>query len=187
MDEIEKLVPVNPEEVASGKNPRYRMEDVWPIAVDVLEQLRPHCHRCQIAGSIRRGKDTIGDIEILAIPKTYNWGLFEEGLPEVVNKWKRVKGKLQGDCRNTIRILPCGIKLDLFLVNESNWGYHLAIRTGSAGFSKKKLGWRWRAMGFKGIDGDFTRDGVVIPVREEMDFFRLLEIRWIEPRYREVK
>ena len=185
---MKKLVPVNPEEVANGKKPRYKFEDVLPIAQEILKEIKPHCYRCQIAGSIRRGKDTIGDIEIVLIPKPYEIGLIAFGLPTVLYKWKSERGKLfPGECRYNRRKHPSGISIDFFLVKEHNWGYHLAIRTGSSEFSTKKLGWRWSAMGFKGIDGDFTYDGVVIPVREEMDFFRLLDMRWIEPRYREVK
>jgi DNA polymerase/3'-5' exonuclease PolX len=33
------------------------------IAADVLAQLQPHCERIAIAGSVRRRRPTIGDIE----------------------------------------------------------------------------------------------------------------------------
>lgn len=66
---MEKLLPVNPDEVARGFKPKYRLEDVWPIAQDVVGQLRPHCYRAELAGSVRRGKNLIGDIEVVAIPK----------------------------------------------------------------------------------------------------------------------
>ena len=38
------------------------------IADQVIERLRPHCERVQIAGSIRRGKERVKDIEIVASP-----------------------------------------------------------------------------------------------------------------------
>lgn len=41
------------------------------IADDVLEQIRPHCFRAEIAGSIRRLKPEVKDIEIVAIPKPF--------------------------------------------------------------------------------------------------------------------
>ena len=37
------------------------------IADDVMVRLAPHCHRIQIAGSIRRLKPIVKDIEIVAI------------------------------------------------------------------------------------------------------------------------
>jgi hypothetical protein len=38
--------------------------------------------------------------------------------------------------KHTRRILPCGMKLDVFMVTADTWGLQLAIRTGSAAFSK---------------------------------------------------
>lgn len=181
---MKKLEPENPDEVARGFKPKYKMEDVWPIAQDVVGQLRPHCHRAELAGSVRRGKDLIGDIEIVAIAKPYDTGLLKYGLPEVVDQWERVKGKLMpGKTKYTQRILPSGIKLDLFLVNETNFGYHYAIRTGSAAYSKR-LAQRWVKMGFKGVDGNLTRDGKIVAVPSEREFYRLLDLKWIEPRFR---
>lgn len=37
----------------------------------ILEQMKPFCERCEIAGSIRRGKaDGIKDVEVCVIPRT---------------------------------------------------------------------------------------------------------------------
>jgi len=46
------------------------------IAQIVKSELSPHCERIEIAGSIRRGKPEVKDIEIVAIPKPYDVGLF---------------------------------------------------------------------------------------------------------------
>lgn len=40
------------------------------VAAEMVEALRPYCHRVEVAGSIRRGREWIGDIEIVAIPKS---------------------------------------------------------------------------------------------------------------------
>jgi DNA polymerase/3'-5' exonuclease PolX len=45
-----------------------------PIADRVRDLLAPHCDRIEIAGSIRRQKADVGDIEIVAIPKTVTDG-----------------------------------------------------------------------------------------------------------------
>ena len=43
----------------------------------LLKQLKPHCEKIEIAGSIRRLKQTgIKDVELVAIPKTEKSGLF---------------------------------------------------------------------------------------------------------------
>jgi DNA polymerase/3'-5' exonuclease PolX len=90
------------------------------IATKIKDQLSPHCVRCEIAGSIRREKPTVKDIEIVAIPKHYNVGLFESGIAIVVNRWTKIKGELP--CKYTQRLLPEGIALDLFFATEQNWG-----------------------------------------------------------------
>jgi DNA polymerase/3'-5' exonuclease PolX len=42
---------------------------VLPIAGRIVEALRPYCERIEIAGSLRREKPMVGDIEIVAIPR----------------------------------------------------------------------------------------------------------------------
>ena len=46
--------------------------DACEIAVPVLEQIQPHCEIAQLAGSMRRETPTVGDIEIVCVPKPYN-------------------------------------------------------------------------------------------------------------------
>src|SRR3989344_4737374 len=101
------------------KDKKYPYAEAHAMALDVVEQLRLHCERIEVAGSIRRKKAEIGDIEIVAIPKPYSTGLFEDGLASVVNKWPKAKGELKyGETKYTQRILPSGITLDLFLAEE---------------------------------------------------------------------
>ncbi|NJD23354.1 MAG: hypothetical protein FIA82_11915 [Melioribacter sp.] len=97
-----------------------------------------------IAGSIRREKKESGDIEIVCMPKNILIDdperMFTQTLvrhPEfvkIINSLEKVKGDAEG--KYTQRILPEGIKLDLFTATPDNWGYILAIRTGPEGFSK---------------------------------------------------
>ena len=42
---------------------------VLPIAESLVEKLRPACERIEIAGSLRREKAMVGDIEIVAVPR----------------------------------------------------------------------------------------------------------------------
>jgi DNA polymerase/3'-5' exonuclease PolX len=84
-----------------------KYQEALKIAQETVELLRPHCERIEIAGSIRREKPEPNDIEIVAIPKPYEVGLFESGLAVYVNRWKKVKGELNyGVCRYTQRVLP---------------------------------------------------------------------------------
>jgi len=159
-----------------------KYQEALLIAQDVLAQLRPHCYRCEIAGSIRRKKADVKDIEIVAIPKPFEIGLLESGIATVVNRWEKVKGSLP--CKYTQRILPEGIKLDLFFAKENNWGLIYAIRTGSAEYSHRILGGSWVKCGFKSVDGYLTKDGIQIPVYEEEDLFKLIDVPYVKPEYR---
>jgi DNA polymerase/3'-5' exonuclease PolX len=152
------------------------------IAEAVKEQLAPFCHRIEIAGSIRRKKPEVNDIEIVAIPLPYNTGLFESGVASIINQWQKVKGELP--CKYTQRMLPDGIKLDVFFAERDNWGLIYAIRTGSADFSHNVLAKRWVRMGYHSIDGYLNHKGVRIYVREEAELFERLGLKWVEPEER---
>jgi len=154
------------------------------IAQRHMAEMAPHCERIAIAGSIRRRKAFVNDIEIVAIPKPYETGLFSSGLAAVVDWWEKVRGDLL--CRYTSRKLPEGIELDLFFATKTNWGLIFAIRTGSADYSHHVLATGWSLNGYKSQDG-LLRDsgGFIVPVPEEEDLFRLAGVRWIRPDLRE--
>jgi len=160
-----------------------KYEEALKIAENVKQQLAPHCERIEIAGSIRRKKPEVKDIEIVVIPKPYDVGLFENGITPIVNQWEKVKGELP--CKYTQRILPEGIKLDLFFAEHDNWGNTFAIRTGSADFSHKWLASEWVSQGYKSEGGHLYKDGERIAIREEEDLFKLLHIPYVEPEGRE--
>lgn len=169
----------------SSQEKRYPYAEAYEIALSVLEELKPHCIRIEIAGSLRRKKDDCGDVEIAAIPKPYSTGLLESGIATIVNKWKKVKGELEfGKTKYTQRILPEGIKLDLFIANEENWGLIFAMRTGPAEYSHKVLANGWVRQGFKSQDGYLYRNGEKYEVREEEDLFKLIGIPYVNPEDR---
>lgn len=169
----------------------------WPLthAQDIADRVRnellPFCDRCEIAGSIRRRKERVKDIEIVCIPQQIieqvPSGLFKEfglhpGFVDTVNRWPKVKGEPWG--RYTQRLLPEGIALDLFMATPDNWGVIFAIRTGSAEFSYRVLATAWVRAGYRSEGGVLMRNGAPTFVREERDLFELLGIPWVEPEAR---
>lgn len=152
------------------------------IALKLKDLLAPHCERIEIAGSIRRRKPEVKDIELVAIPKPYDVGLFESGIATVINQWKKVKGELP--CKYTQRLLPEGIKLDLFFADENNWGLIYAIRTGSAEYSHKVLANKWVSMGYKSIEGHLYHNEKKVSIREEKELFDILGIPFLKPEFR---
>ena len=153
------------------------------IAERVKAELASHCERIEIAGSIRREKPEVGDIEIVAVPKPYDVGLFESGIATIVSRWPKVKGELP--CKYTQRVLPEGINLDLFFATPDNWGVIYAIRTGSAEYSHRVLAAGWCRKGYRS-EGGVLIDGKgrEVHVREERDLFTLIGVPWTEPRRR---
>ncbi len=151
-------------------------KEAYKIAERVKKQLEPYCDRISIAGSLRREKAEVKDIEIVAIPNDR----FQLGL--IVNKWMKVRGEVSG--KYTQRILPDGIKLDLFFATKKNWGLIFAIRTGSAEYSHKVLGIGWVKAGYKSKEGTLHKDNKPIEVREEIDLFNLIGVEYAEPKQR---
>jgi DNA polymerase/3'-5' exonuclease PolX len=147
-------------------------DDALPIAQDVVRQLAPHCERIEIGGSIRRGKTEVKDIEVVAIPKPYDVGLFASGIALIVDQWGKVRGELP--CKYTQRILPDGIKLDLFMCEPNNWGLIYALRTGPSEWNQSFLLPSVTASGLIMRDGYLWRGSEQIYVRSEDDLFRIL-------------
>ena len=156
-----------------------KLAQAQDIAEKYLNLLRPHCLRIEIAGSIRREKLDVKDIEIVCIPQDV------AGFVAQVKQWPKVRGEPTG--KYTQRNLPEGIKLDLFMAEERNWGNILLIRTGPADFSKWIMGTKVRKAGFRQKDGYLQKGGQIIVCREERDLFKLIGMNYVEPKYRIAK
>lgn len=157
------------------------LKEAEDTAAGLLELLAPHCYKIAIAGSVRRQCLTVGDIEIVAVPKEYGTGLFSTGIATVVNEWYKIKGDLP--CKYTKRLLQNGMLLDLFLVEPESWGYQLAIRTGSADYCKRMAA-HWQSMGFHGHEGRLYRQGHQVITESEEDFFNAIGWSWTAPEER---
>ena len=139
---------------------RYDLRIAEPVAERLVAELRPYCERIQIAGSIRRRKWDVGDIELLCIPKwrteTRSVDMFtteeievdelDEFLMEVSTgddgetlfyKRRKSTGHLAGfGPKNKLMAdVNSGIPVDVFTTDERNWGMALVVRTGPAQFN----------------------------------------------------
>jgi len=165
-----------------------KLSEIRPIAEKYKKLLAPYCkkNKIEIAGSIRREKEECGDIELVLVRDEEQRLYFRT----LVNQWEKVRGEALG--RYTQRMLPEGVKLDLFMCQGDNWGNIFLQRTGNWRFSRWTLGirakqvgllhrggylWDMKVMGFE--------EGIQIHCYEEEDVFRLLEMDWIEPKDRE--
>lgn len=141
------------------------------IAIGVGSVLVPWCDVLHIAGSIRRKKPHVHDIEIVCLPKrTYaqESDLFGNKLPEkvfirqefvdsVLSLGKVLKGQPRG--RMMQIEMPAGIKLDLFMPEPYDYYRILAIRTGSASYAKMFIAEAWKRLGWCGTENGLRRIG----------------------------
>lgn len=176
------------------------LKQAQEIGARIIEGLKPFCNRIEIAGSVRRLKPEVKDIEIVCIPK-YTIGeinstdlfgnsvlsqmaVYVSGFAKELKKYFIIKGKPTG--KYIQFMAPEGINIDLFICTQKNWGYIFSIRTGSAEFSHKVLANGWTKKGYTGKEGMLYKNGIAIQVLEERDLFRLIGLDYIEPDNREV-
>lgn len=182
-----------------------KLAEALPIAERIKTELAPYCSRIEIAGSIRRKRQVVNDIEIVCIisrPMSF-W--------EQVNRYLKIKGK--PGAKYTQRVVwltdnhyvsPAGlyhentspwIPLDIFTATPYNWGLIYAIRTGSAGYSHQVLATGWTKKGYHSKEGILYRtenrgevnaSPRVVHVREEHELFDLIGIPYCDPEKREV-
>jgi DNA polymerase/3'-5' exonuclease PolX len=137
------------------------------LAEEVYHALAPYCTKIRIAGSIRRQKPEVRDCEIVCVRRQVPSDLFgdetavDPDFCAIVNQWRKVKGEPTG--RYTQRVLPSGMKLDLFMADADDWEWQLCLRTGSAGFNQHVLLPAVKRQGLVAENGYLTRDGQVIP------------------------
>lgn len=117
------------------------------VATELQAMISPACHRVAIAGSLRRGKPEVGDIELLFIPRMSQRpdGLFDTRIVDVcaevcekllddgiLAKRPNVNGHFTWGEKNKLAIhVASGIPVDFFGTAEANWFVSLVIRTGS--------------------------------------------------------
>lgn len=175
------------------------------LAERIIETMQPFCQRVAIAGSIRRQKPEVKDIEIVAIPKfgapkdlfgeehrnlLFDWAhqieredkihWIKPGTDEVIRWHVKEDGKYWRGW-----LVKAEIKLDLFLTTSDTWGITYLIRTGSAEFNARIVGLEAQRMKHSFRDGKlFNAHNREINCPEEIDVFNALGLTWIGPSER---
>ena len=131
-----------------------------------------------VAGSYRRRKDTVGDLDILV---TCEHG--PDAIRHFVGYEEVAKIIAKGDTRSTI-ILKGGIQVDLRVVPRESYGAALHYFTGSKAhnIAVRRLG---QLKGLKINEYGVFREDKRIGGRSEEDVFRAAGLPFIEPELRE--
>lgn len=161
---------------------RHPLGRVLPIANDIIEQLQGKApvKKICLAGSLRRWKETIKDIDILATSEE------PEKVMKVFTRLSMTEQILmQGPTKSSI-IISGGLQVDLRVVEDKSFGAALAYFTGS-----KTHNIRLREMAVKqGLKineyGIFREtDDKKLGGEKEDDVYRLLGLPFIPPELRE--
>jgi len=166
---------------------RHLVSDALPVAEQLLEALRAHpgVIRCSSAGSLRRHREVIGDIDLLASAKNPSEVLeYFTAQPGILNVIAR------GDTKASV-LLEGGIQSDLRVVSDSEFPFALMYFTGS---KEHNIVMRQRAIE-RGLRlneyGLFrskveTRDpGLLVNCRTEEEVFQQLGLHFVPAEMRE--
>ena len=166
---------------------KHLLSAAWVAAEPLLETLRqqPDVIRCSTAGSLRRFKEVIGDIDLLASSKNavavIEFFVSQPGIVKVLAR---------GETKASV-ILEGGIQCDLRVVSDAEFPFALAYFTGS---KEHNIVMRQRAIQ-RGLrlneyglfkSKEETRDPkLLVPCRTEEEIFAKLDLAVIPPELRE--
>ncbi len=160
-----------------------------PVAMAIAEQMKERlvnsklCTKVEIAGSMRRRKESIGDIDFLVcgknVEKIMEVFCTGEGVAEILAR---------GDTKSSVR-LESGLQMDLRVVPENVFGAALHYFTGS-----KEHNVHIRQIGIrKGLtisewgvyEGTAEKKGKLMASKTEEDVYKAIGLAYVEPELRE--
>lgn len=174
------------------------------VAKQIYERLQPYVVRCKIAGSLRRRKPMVSDIEVLyiskmtKIPEDLFGGLKEvsdtdcfledlitEGV--ISRRPNSIDNVTWGPQIKLAIHVASGIPIDFFAATEANWWNLLVCRTGSkesntrVATAANRKGWTWQPFteGFKQLAGQKR-----YAVKSEEDVFKFVGLPFRAPEFR---
>ena len=166
-----------------NRSSRLLIHDADALMAGLIERLREArgVRRIEVAGSLRRRRPTIGDLDLLAAvddPPAVIAAL--DGLREVD------KVVAAGTDKSSILLAESGLRVDLMVCPPEAWGTHLVHFTGSKDHNialrgmALDRGWSLSEKGWKVIDS-----GELLLDSEEADVYERLGMPWIPAEIRE--
>lgn len=141
--------------------------------------------KIELAGSLRRWRETIGDVDILAVSEQ-PVAVMEafRSLPQVVD----ILGA--GDRKSSVT-LPNGMQVDIRVVEARHWGAALAYFTGSQAHNvavrelAQKQGWSLNEYALTSDGHPDLPDGEERFFETEEELYAFLGLAWVAPEMRE--
>ena len=149
------------------------LEKAKAFASIVVKAVEPYCDKIEVAGSVRRQRPIVNDIDLVVIPRDRR--NLDLALTRIGNY------KMSG--MKIARVEMDSIPLDIYFATPETFATLLLVRTGSKENNirlatlAKKRGWRLAASG----DGLFNEKGERIAGDSEESIYEALEVPWQEP------
>ena len=161
---------------------RFTFEEARSLASRVLDVIGPFVEKAEVAGSVRRNRDMVHDVDIVIIPKpmAFVWPTYlSQALMGIGGKPIRSGDKI-------MEFDIDGRQVDLYRASEDDWGIQLLRWTGSKEHNIMLCS-RARRMGMKlAVSEGLIKDGKVIASKIEEDIFQALGLPFAPPEEREV-
>jgi DNA polymerase (family 10) len=161
---------------------RHLLGHILPIAQDIERRLSALkvVGQVSLAGSLRRRKETVGDLDILATSTR------PEEVMEVFATLPGVLRVLLRGPTKTSVVLETGLQVDLRVVEDGQYGAALQYFTGSKehniALRKLAIARNWRLSEYELSD---LATGRVIAGEDEAGIYEALGLSWIPPELRE--
>lgn len=159
---------------------RFLLGEIWPVVKEIenrLLQLK-EVQQIEVAGSVRRRKETIGDVDFLVVSQKPKKVMeYFCSLPGVVKVW----GK--GPTKSSVR-LEEGLDIDLRVVPKKSFGAALQYFTGS---KEHNIATRKMAIdkGLKLSEYGLFQGPKMIAGKSEREIYKALGMAWMPPEMRE--
>ena len=166
---------------------KHLLSDALLAAEPLLDSLRTHPEviRCSAAGSLRRFKEVIGDIDLLASSKksadVIDFFTTQPGVIKITAK---------GETKASV-ILQGGIQCDLRVVSDREFPFALAYFTGSKEHNivmrqrAIQRGLRLNEYGLFKSKAETRDPQLLVPCRDETEIFAKLDLPFVPPELRE--
>lgn len=194
----------------AAEKPRFPNALGMRVAAELCAALKPASERLIVAGSLRRRKATVGDVEVLYIARTEvrrdpedmfatkEFNLADEVIASLERRGvlerrrNSIGSEMFGPKNKLMRHRASGVPVDLFAATTENWWNYLVCRTGPAesntriAMAAQAMGWTWNP-----YRAGFSRGGPMTGLEHEeramgseAEVFAFVGLPWAAPEDR---
>jgi len=170
-------------ELLASSRGRMLLGDALPVAESIVNKLAESglCEKAMVAGSARRMRETVGDIDILAI---------SEKAGKIMDLFANVSEVQEIIARGPTKssaLLKIGINCDLRVISRESFGAAVQYFTGSKDHNVQvrtisvNKGYKLNEYGL------YDRAGKIVAAKEEETIYEKLGMQWMPPEMREAR